>query len=101
WLRSRGRDVGIDTARVAVAGDSAGGNLSAVVSQLAASSGAPVPSCQVLIYPAVDFSLETDSHRELVDGHVMPRESIVWYMEHYLLRVEDMYDLSGSKLWGR
>ncbi len=98
WLRSRGRDVGIDTARVAVAGDSAGGNLSAVVSQLAASSGAPVPSCQVLIYPAVDFSLETDSHRELVDGHVIPRERIVWYMEQYLRNEADKSDLRASPL---
>src|SRR5262249_62139306 len=84
WLRSRGRDIGADPARVAVAGDSAGGNLSAVVSQLAASGGLPVPTCQALIYPAVDFSLETDSHRELTDGHVIPRERIVWYTEQYL-----------------
>jgi acetyl esterase/lipase len=56
WLRTRGREVGADAARVAVAGDSAGGNLSAVVSQLAAAGGTAVPTCQVLIYPAVDFS---------------------------------------------
>src|SRR5688572_8889536 len=49
WLRAHGHDIGADSARVAVAGDSAGGNLSAVVSQLAASSGTPVPTCQVLI----------------------------------------------------
>src|SRR5438445_7258914 len=63
WLRTKGRDVGVDIGRVAVAGDSAGGNLSALVSPLAASSGVPAPTCQVLIYPAVDFSLETSSHR--------------------------------------
>src|SRR5438046_8957576 len=84
WLRTHGRDIDADTARVAVAGDSAGGNLSAVVSQLAASSGTPVPTCQVLIYPAGDFPIETDSHRELADGHVNPRDRIVWYAEHYL-----------------
>src|SRR5262249_14996169 len=56
WLSEKGRDVGADTARVGVAGDSAGGNLSAVVSQLAAAAGLPVPACQVLIYPAVDAS---------------------------------------------
>jgi len=98
WVRAKGRDVGADTARVGVAGDSAGGNLSAVVSQLAASSGAPVPTCQVLIYPAVDASLETESHRELVDGHVIPRERLLWYMTQYLSRDSDRTDLRFSPL---
>ena len=60
--------------------------------------GAPIPSCQVLIYPAVDFSLETESHRELVDGHVIPRERIVWYMEQYLRNEADKSDLRASPL---
>ena len=98
WLRARGREIGADSARVAVAGDSAGGNLSAVVSQLTAAAGTPVPTCQVLIYPAVDFSLETDSHRELVDGHVIPRDRIVWYMEQYLRDEGDKADLRASPL---
>jgi acetyl esterase len=98
WLRTKGRDVGADISRVAVAGDSAGGNLSAVVSQLAASSGVPAPTCQVLIYPAVDFSLETSSHRELTDGHVIPRDRILWYMEQYLKSDADKSDLRASPL---
>src|SRR5512144_2771646 len=52
WLRRSGRELGADPTRVGVAGDSAGGNLSAVVSQMAAGAGAPRPTCQVLIYPA-------------------------------------------------
>jgi acetyl esterase len=98
WLRTKGRDLGADTTKVAVAGDSAGGNLSAVVSQLAASSGVPVPTCQVLIYPAVDFSLDTESHRELADGHVIPRDRILWYMEQYLKGEADKADLRASPL---
>ena len=98
WARSKGRDVGADPARVAVAGDSAGGNLSATVSQLAGSEGSPVPTCQVLIYPAVDFSLDTASHREMVEGHVIPRERVVWYMEQYLRDEADKNDLRASPL---
>ena len=98
WLRARGRDVGADAARVAVAGDSAGGNLAAVVSQLAASGGTPVPTCQVLVYPAVDFALETDSHRDLADGHVIPRDRILWYGEQYLRSDADKKDLRASPL---
>jgi acetyl esterase len=98
WLRAHGRDLDADTARVAVAGDSAGGNLSAVVAQLAASSGTPVPTCQVLIYPAVDFSLETDSHRELAEGHVIPRDRILWYSGQYLRSEADKTDLRAAPL---
>jgi acetyl esterase/lipase len=98
WLRAHGRAIGADSARVAVAGDSAGGNLSAVVSQLAASSGTPVPTCQVLIYPAVDFSFETDSHRELETGHVIPRERIAWYAEQYFGSEAQQSDLRASPL---
>jgi len=98
WLRSHGREVGADPARVAVAGDSAGGNLSAVVSQLAAVSGHPVPTCQVLIYPAVDFRATTDSHRELADAHVIPRDRITWYTEQYLRSEADKDDVRASPL---
>jgi acetyl esterase len=98
WLRERGGDIGADPARVAVAGDSAGGNLAAVVSQLAASSGAPTPTCQALVYPALDFSFETDSHRDLAEGHVIPRDRVRWYMEQYLRNEADRADVRASPL---
>jgi len=92
FLRSRGREIGADPGRVGVAGDSAGGNLSAVVSQLAAPSELPVPSCQVLIYPAVVFFFGTAAHRELEQGHVIPRDRILWYAEQYLRGEADRTD---------
>jgi acetyl esterase len=98
WVRSHGGEIGVDSARVGVAGDSAGGNLAAVVSQLAASAGAPVPDCQVLIYPALDFRFDTPSHQELEDGHVIPRDRIVWYAKQYLRGEADRADLRASPL---
>jgi acetyl esterase len=98
WLRTRAREVGADPGRVAVAGDSAGGNLAAVVSQLAAAGGIPLPTCQVLVYPALDFSFDTDSHRDLADGHVIPRDRILWYMQQYLGSDADRADLRASPL---
>jgi acetyl esterase len=98
WLRSHAAAVGGDPGRVAVAGDSAGGNLSAVVSLLSASEGVPEPTCQVLIYPALDFALDTPSHRDLVDGHIIPRGRIVWYMEQYLPAGTDLNDQRASPL---
>jgi len=98
WLRAHAAELGADPARVAVAGDSAGGNLSAVVSQLAARAGVPVPTCEVLIYPAVDFGLDTESHRELADGHIIPRDRIAWYAEQYLPAGADRHDPRVSPL---
>ena len=98
WLRAHAAEVGGDGRRVAVAGDSAGGNLSAVVSQVTAEAGETAPTCQVLIYPGLDFSLETPSHRELEDGHVIPRERIQWYMQQYLRSDADHADPKASPM---
>lgn len=98
WLRSRGHEIGVDPARVAVAGDSAGGNLAVVVSQQAGAAGEPIPTCQVLIYPALDFALDTPSHHELEDAHIIPRDRIAWYAEQYLPADVDRRDPRASPL---
>jgi acetyl esterase len=100
WLRAHGREVGVDPARVGVGGDSAGGNLSAVVSQLAKAEALPIPTCQVLIYPATDFALDTPSHRELEDGHIIPRDRILWYSQQYLRGEADKTDHRASPIRG-
>ena len=100
WLRERGREVGVDTGRVGVGGDSAGGNLAAVVCQLARGQGLALPACQVLIYPATDFTLDTPSHRELEHGHIIPRDRIVWYAQQYLRNEADKLDERASPIRG-
>jgi acetyl esterase len=100
WLRSRAGEIGGDPGRVAVAGDSAGGNLAAVVSQGANRADAPVPTCQVLIYPALDFALDTASHRELEGAHIIPRDRILWYREQYSTEA-DWTDVRASPLRAR
>ena len=100
WLRAHGREIGVDSGPRRGGGDSAGGNLSAVVSQLAKADGLPVPTCQVLIYPATDFTFETPSHRELEDGHIIPRDRILWYSQQYLRGDADKTDLRASPIRG-
>jgi acetyl esterase/lipase len=98
WLRAHAREAGVDPARIAVAGDSAGGNLAAVVSQQAARAHEPVPTCQVLIYPAVDFGLDTPSHHELADAHIIPRDRIEWYASQYIPDAADRLDPRAAPL---
>jgi acetyl esterase len=54
----------------------------------------------VLIYPALDFALDTASHRELEDAHIIPRDRVVWYMQQYLADT-DRADLRASPLRAR
>jgi acetyl esterase len=64
WIAANGAKLGIDATRLSVGGDSAGGNLAAVVSLAARDGNGPAISGQVLIYPATDFSRNHPSHRE-------------------------------------
>ncbi len=82
WLASQADVLGLDPARMAVAGDSAGGSLSAVVAQETASD-AVRPALQILIYPSLDATCSKASHESLRDGFFLTRESIDWYLAHY------------------
>lgn len=88
WVLERASELGIDPARVAVAGDSAGGNLSAVVA-LRLRSAARRPALQVLLYPATDLTRSLPSHQSLAEGYFLTRASIDWYYGHYVPRAVD------------
>ncbi len=83
WIAAHAREVGGDPGRIAVAGDSAGGNLSAVVSLLARDRGGPSLVHQLLIYPVTDFSFETRSHLENAEGYLLTRPLMTWFLGHY------------------
>jgi acetyl esterase len=83
WVASEAEALAIDPARLGVGGDSAGGNLSALVS-LETRSDARRPALAVLFYPAVDLTCAAASHRELREGFYLSGEAIAWYLERYL-----------------
>ncbi len=78
----------IDARRVAVGGDSAGGNLSAVVALMARDRKGPAIVSQILIYPVTNSSLDTPSYHENATGYVLTREAMRWFWRHYLEREE-------------
>jgi acetyl esterase len=83
WVLAQAGELGIDPARVAVMGDSAGGNLSAVVARRM--RGEPQrPALQVLIYPATDATCALASQRSMGADYFLTREMIDWYYAHYL-----------------
>lgn len=80
---------GVDPARLAVGGDSAGGNLTAGLMHDLAAGGHPMPKAQVLIYPAVESRMNTRSMEALRDAYVLPRDRIHWYLDQYLPEGQD------------
>lgn len=83
WVAEHAREIGGDPGRIAVAGDSAGGNLSAVVSLLARERGGLSLVHQLLIYPVTDFSFETRSHMENAEGYLLTGALMQWFLGHY------------------
>lgn len=84
WARERAADLGADPRRVAVGGDSAGGNLAAVVTRLARDAGDPLPSLQWLIYPATDLRGGTRSRSLFADGFLLTKHDMDWFQDCYL-----------------
>ena len=98
WLASHGSEIGVDAKRIAVGGDSAGGNLAAVLSILARDQGFPPIALQLLIYPCTAPEPETASHHKFAEGYVLSRNSIVWFYKHYLRAQRDANDFRFAPL---
>lgn len=89
WLAKNAAEVGGDPARLAVCGDSAGGNLAAAVALMTRDRGGPALALQVLAYPITDFNLETESYRLFAEGFHLTRDDMAWYWDQYVPNVED------------
>ena len=91
-----------DPGRVAVGGDSAGGNLATVVCLSARDGGGPAPAFQLLVYPVTDLSsFGRDSYRDYGDGYFLTKPQMAWFRGHYLAREEDGQSPFASPLLAR
>ena len=84
WARAEAATLGIDPARIAVGGDSAGGNLAAVVCLAAHAANEPMPAFQLLVYPVVDFTADNASLRENATGYLLTRGALEQFYAWYL-----------------
>lgn len=98
WVADNAAALGIDFERLIVAGDSAGGNLAAVVALAARDRGAPKLAMQVLVYPATDFTAESESVSRFGEGYLLTRESMRWVKRTYLRDERDAADWRASPL---
>jgi acetyl esterase len=84
WVFDNASEIGVDPTRVAVSGDSAGANLSAVVSLMAKDRGGPPLAFQVLIYPVTDHTMEQASYQENAEGPILTVRDIHYFWTHYM-----------------
>jgi acetyl esterase len=99
WVAANAPQLGIDASRIAVAGDSAGGNLAAVVAQLARDRGGRPPlAFQLLIYPVTHLGSDSASRAEFAEGYMLDRKGIDWFDECYTRDASDCLNPMASPL---
>ena len=91
WLAAEGTALGLDTTRMAVGGDSAGGTLAASCAILARDAGLPL-ALQLLIYPGTTAHQDTDSHETFAHGLLLEKEGIAWFFSNYVRDDADRAD---------
>jgi acetyl esterase/lipase len=98
WVAAEASALGVDAGRLAVGGDSAGGNLAAVVTLLARDAGGPAIASQLLIYPATDQQMKFPSLDRNGEGYLLTRQAMHYFRGHYLPRAADWLDWRASPL---
>jgi acetyl esterase len=98
WIGAHAADLGGDPARIAVGGDSAGGNLAAVVAIVARDHDGPAPAHQLLVYPVTDHEFERPSMVDNATGYFLEADTMRWFYEHYARDPGDCADWRMSPL---
>jgi acetyl esterase len=98
WITSHGADQGIDPTRIAVAGDSVGGNMAAAVAIMAKQRGDVTFRHQSLFYPVTDAAQDTDSYLEFADGPFLLAKSMAWFWDAYLPDEAKRGEITASPL---
>jgi acetyl esterase len=98
WVFDNAAELGVDPARVAVGGDSAGGNLAAVMALMARDGRIPPLAFQLLIYPATDMQLVSRSSQAFPSGVPLTTPTMQWFIDNYLRKPADAFDWRASPL---
>jgi acetyl esterase len=98
WASEHASEFGCDPSCIALAGDSAGGNLAAAACLMSRDRGGPKIAMQALIYPITDCDFERPSYRENGEGYFLTRREMIWYWNHYVETPEQMLEPYASPL---
>jgi len=84
WIVDHGADHDLDPTRLAIAGDSCGGNMAIAVTLMATERGGPSFAVQLLYYPVTDAGMDTDSYHEFAEGYFLTAPAMAWFWDQYL-----------------
>ncbi len=98
WIADKGSEKGLDATRLAVAGDSVGGNMSIAVSLMTKQRRGPHIQLQLLFYPVTDASFDTDSYHQFAEGYFLRRDAMIWFWDQYTANLQQRDEITASPL---
>jgi len=98
WVAEHGAEIKVDGKRLAVAGNSVGGNMAAVVALMAKNKGTPAIRYQVLFWPVTNANFENASYDQFADGHFLTRNMMKWFWDNYTTNPKERQEIYASPL---
>ncbi|AZE83067.1 Lipase [Pseudomonas orientalis] len=98
WVAEHGKEINVDGKRLAVAGNSVGGNMAAVVSLMAKDKGTPAIRFQLLLWPVTDANFDTGSYNQYAEGHFLTRNMMKWFWDNYTTDANQRAEIYASPL---
>ncbi|WP_189658586.1 alpha/beta hydrolase [Pseudomonas amygdali] len=98
WVAEHGKEINVDGKRLAVAGNSVGGNMAAVVALMAKEKGTPALRYQVLLWPVTDANFDNDSYNQHAEGHFLTRNMMKWFWDNYTTDAAQRNEIYASPL---
>ncbi|MGW8394194.1 alpha/beta hydrolase [Pseudoduganella sp. HUAS MS19] len=98
WVAKNGKEINVDGSRLAVAGNSVGGNMAAVVALMAKDQGQPKLRAQVLLWPVTDADFDNASYRQFAEGHFLTRNAMKWFWDNYTTDLAKRKEIYASPL---
>ena len=98
WVTKHGREYGMDAERLAVAGDSVGGNMAAAITLLSKERGGPVLQLQLLFYPVTNAAFDSASYHQFAEGYHLRRDTMMWFWDQYTRNPGERSQITASPL---
>lgn len=98
WVAEHGKEIGIDGSRLAVAGNSVGGNMATVVALMAKDKKGPKIRLQVLFWPVTDASFESQSYKQYATGRFLTKKMMMWFWDNYTKKANERNEIYASPL---